>query len=204
MKAITPILTVALAIVFCSGCAPRVETSSISTPNPTSYSFPFTVMELQQKAWQAFSIDHQVEQPIFGHQAGLGFESTLFAECATNAVFGEAVFRDPANAQDIYLHTFHTPFIVSPVYHTSQGGLPFIATFHLHLTASGTNTIVSVIASETEIINGTKFGFGPCGPGQGNVYVSVKPTTIEEYSILRYLGSYLGITNMPAVILPKS
>jgi hypothetical protein len=203
MKAITPILIVALATVSCSGGAPRFQISSLLIPNPTSYSFPFPVAELHQKAWQAFSIDHQVDQPIFGHQAGLGFESTLFAECATNAVFGEPIFRDPANAQDIYLHTFHTPFTVSPVYHTSQGGLPFIATFHLHLAASGTNTTVSVIASETEVINGTKFGFGPGGPGQGNVYVSVKPTTIEEYSILRYLGSYLGVANMPAVIIPK-
>ena len=30
----------------------------------------------------------------------------------------------------------------------------------------------------------------------------VKPTTVEEYSILRYLGNYLGITKMPDVILP--
>jgi hypothetical protein len=161
------------------------------------------VAEVHEKAWQAFSIEHQVSQPIFGRSSSISIKSTLFAECATNAVFGEAIFRDPVNAQDIYLHTFHSPFVVSPVYHGSQGGLPFIATFHLHLVASGTNTTVSVIASDVEVINGTKFGFGPCGPGQGNAYVSVKPTTIEEYSILRYLGSYLAVTNMPPVILPK-
>lgn len=203
MKILAPLFAIALAADSCSGGGSRIETSTLPSPNPTSYSFPLSVAEVHERALQAFSIDHQVDQPIFGHLAGLSFESTLFAECATNAVFGEAIFHDPANAQDIYLHTFHTPFTVSPVYHTSQGGLPFIATFHLHLAASGANTAVSVTASETEVINGTKFGFGPCGPGQGNVYVSVKPTTIEEYSILRYLGSYLGVTNMPSVILPK-
>ena len=203
MKTFAPILAVALAVFSCSAGVSRVESYPLPSLNPTSYSFPLSVAEVHAKAWLAFSIDHQTDQPIFGHTPGLMFQDTLFAECATNAVFGKAIFSNPANAEDIYLHTFDSPFEVSPIYHGSSGGLPFIATFHLHLTASGTNTIVTVIASDTEVIAGTKFGFGPCGPGRANVYVSVKPTTIEEYSILRYLGSYLGVTNMPAVILPK-
>ena len=203
MKTLAPILAVMLITVSCSDGKPHIETNSLPNPNSTSYLFPLPLAEVHEKAWQAFLIDHQVDQPIFGRQTDPGFEPTLFAECATNAVFGEAVFRDPANSQDIYLHTFHTPIVVSSVYHTLAGGLPFIATFHLHLTASDTNTTVTVVASDTEVVGGTKFGFGPCGPGQGNVYVSVEPTTIEEYSILRYLGSYLGVTNMPPVILPK-
>lgn len=113
------------------------------------------------------------------------------------------MFHDAANAHDIYLHTFHTPFVISSVYRGRDGGLPFIATFHLHLTTSGSNTLVAVTASDTEVVNGTKFGFGPCGPGQGWNYARVKPTTVEEYSILRYLGRSLGVTNMPGVILPK-
>ena len=102
----------------------------------------------------------------FGRSAlAAHLENTLFAECATNAVFGAAVFRDPANTNDIYLHTFHTPFVISSVYRGGDGGLPFIATFHLHLVADGSNTIVGVTASDTEVVNGTKFGIGPCGPG---------------------------------------
>ena len=132
----------------------------------------------------------------------MGFEGILSAERATNAVFGKNIFRNPANKNDIYLHTFHSPFEVSPVYHNSRGGLPFIAAFHLHLVASGRKTMVTVIASNTEVIAGTKFGVGPGGPGPANVYVNVEPTTIEEYSILRYIGSYIGVTNMPPVRLP--
>ena len=204
MKIITPLFAIALASASCSGGGSRIETSSLPSPNPISYSFSLSVAEVHERALQAFSIEHQIDHPIFGRSSlAAHLEDTLDTECATNAVFGQAVFRDPANAQDIYLHTFHTPFVVSPVYHGSAGGLPFIATFHLHLVASDTNTTVTVIASDTEVINGTKFGIGPCGPGQGNVYVSVKPTTVEEYSILRYLGDYLGVTNMPPVILPK-
>ena len=155
-------------------------------------------------AWQALSIEHQIDQPIFGRSpVAAHLEDTLDAECATNAVFGQAVFRDPANAQDIYLHTFHTAFVLSSVYRGKDGGLPFIATFHIHLAASDSNTVVTVIASDTEVVTGTKFGFGPCGPGQGYVYQSVKATTVEEYSILRYVGSFIGVTNMPEVIKPK-
>ena len=152
---------------------------------------------------QAFSIEHQVEQPVFGRSAPASHLENFFsAECATNVVFGVTVFHDPANTNDIYLHTFHMPFVISSVYRGRNGGLPFIATFHLHLTKTGSNTNVRVTAFDTQVVNGTKFGFGPCGPGQGWNCESVRPTTVEEYSILRYLGRYLGITNMPAVVLP--
>jgi hypothetical protein len=154
------------------------------------------------KALQAFSIEHQVREPVFSQSgAGPGFEHVLFAECVTNAVFADAIFRDPANAQDIYLRT-HGPFVVSSVYRGRDGGLPFIANFHLHLAGRAADTMVTVTASDAEVINGTKFGIGSCGPGQHWNRVKVKPTTVEEYGILRYLGRYLGITNMPAVILP--
>jgi hypothetical protein len=202
-KNLTTIFAVALAAISCSRGVSRVQTLALPSPNPTSYSFPLPLEEVHARAWQAFSINHQVDQPIFGRSpVAAHLENTLFAECATNAVFGEALFRDPANAHDIFLQTFHTPFVISSVYRGRGGGLPFIATFHLHLATSGSNTVVTVTASDAEVVNGTKFGFGPCGPGQGWNCERVKPTTVEEYSILRYLGRNLGVTNMPPVILP--
>ena len=146
-------------------------------------------------------MEHQTDRLVFWAT----FYNHVFAlESCTNAVFASAIFQDPANTNDIYLHTFHAPFVASPVYHGRKGGLPFIAAFHLHLAAAGSNTLVTVTALDTEVVNGQKFGVGSCGPGYGNNYVKVKPTTIEEYSLLRYLGHCLGLTNMPPVILPKS
>jgi hypothetical protein len=201
-KTLTTILAAAFVTVSCSHGVSRIQTRSLPGPNPTTYSFALPLEEVHAKALEVFSIEHQIGQPVFGRY-GLGFKSVLSVECATDTVFGKAVFRDPANGQDIYLHSFHSPFVTSAVYCGREGGLPFIATFHLHLTGSGSGTVVTVAASDTEVVNGTKFGIGPCGPGQANNYVRVKPTTVEEYSILRYLGSNLGVTNMPAVILPK-
>jgi hypothetical protein len=203
IKNSTTVFALGLVAVSCSSGISRVQTLALSTPNPTTYSFPLPLEEVETKAWRAFSIEHQVEHPIFGRPSvATHLERTLFAECATNAVFGKAVFLDPADSHDIYLHTFDTPFVMSSVYRGRDGALPFTATFHLHLAASGSNTIVNVIACDTKVVNGRKYGVGPCGPGWGGNWERVRPTTVEEYSILRYLGSYLDIANMPNVILP--
>jgi hypothetical protein len=202
-KNLTAALSIALAAVSCSHGVSHIQTRSLPAPNPTTYCFALPLGEVRTRALQAFSIEHQVEQPVFGRSAPLSHMESIFsAECATNAVFGAALFRDPANANDIYLHTFSKPFVVSSVYRGRDGGLPFVAAFHLHLTTTGPNTTVTVTASDTQVVNGTKFGFGPCGPGQGWNFQRVRPTTVEEYSILRYLGCCLGATNLPAVVLP--
>ena len=197
------ILIVALVVVSCSHGVSRIQTRSLSSPNPTTYSFPLPLVETHSKALQAFSTEHQYKEPIFGRQASKErLESVLSVECSTNALYAKAVFDDPANAHDIYLHSSHSPFTLSSIYRGREGGLPFISHFHLHLTSSGSDTVVTVTATNAEVINGTKFSIGSCGPGQAWNCVRVKPTTVEEYSLLRYLGRYLGITNMPAVILP--
>ena len=202
-KVLTIVLAVALVVVSCSHGVSRIQTRSLPSPNPTRYSFPLPLEEVHTRALQAFSREHQYKEPIFGRSASNArLESILSAECSTNAVSGKAVFADPANAQDIYLHSSSMPFAASAVYRGRDGGLPFIAAFHLHLTGSGSETVVTVTASNAEVVNGTKFSIGPCGPGQARNCVRVKPTTVEEYSILRYLGRSLGITNMPAVSLP--
>ena len=202
-KSFTVVLAVAFAAVSCSHGVSRIRTRSLPSPNPTSYSFPLPLEEVHTRALQAFSSEHQSRKPIFGKSASpVHLESILSVECLTNAVVGKALFADPTNAHDIYLHSSHSPFTTSSVYRGSDGGLPFIATFHLHLASSGSNTVVTVTASGAEVINGTKFGIGSCGPGQRWNCVRVRPTTVEEYSILGYLGRHVGITNMPAVILP--
>lgn len=204
IKNAAPGVAIALVAISCSRGVSRIQTLPLPGQNPTTYSFPFSATDVHARALDAFSIEHQVKQPIFGRSAvSAQLESFLSCECATNAIFAEALFRDPANANDIYLHTFHSPFVISSVYRGRNGGLPFIAAFHVHLSPSGSNTQVSVTATNTEVVNGTKFGFGSCGPGQAWNCERVKPTTVEEYRILCYLGRYLGATNMAPVILPS-
>lgn len=186
--------------VSCSRGVSRIRTRPLPRPNPTSYSFPLPLDDVRTRALQAFSMDQQ-GSGIFSHPELPYFGSVLIAECSTDAVFSTAIFRDPANTNDIYLHSF-SALVLSPVYQGRNGGLPYSAAFHLHLTATGSNTMVAVRALDTEVFNGEKYGWGPCGPGYMAVHQKVKPTTVEEYIVLRHLGRYLGVTNMPAVILP--
>jgi hypothetical protein len=161
------------------------------------------LQEVHAKALEAFSIEHQREQPVFARPEDRSdLERTFSIECATNAALGTKIFKDPANAHDLYLHTFHGPFVLSSIYYGRDGGLPFTANFHLHLTTNNSDTVVTVTASDTEIVNGTRFGIGSCGPGQMWNWERVGPTTVEEYAILHYLGGYLGVSNMPAIITP--
>ena len=203
IKPIPALVAIALVAVSCSHGVSRIQTRSLPTPNPTTYSFPLPLEEVHTRALEAFSSKHQTDKPMFARsRSTMDLASVFSAECSTNAINGTAVFRDPGNSHDIYLHTFHTPFVLSSVYRGREGGLPFIATFHLHLTRSSSDTVVTVTASDTEVVNGTKFGMGSCGPGQKWNCKRVRPTTVEEYTVLRYLGRALGATNMPDLILP--
>ena len=197
------VLAVALSAVGCSHGVSRIQTHSLPAANPTSYSFPLPVEEVHARASQAFSGKHQRGEPIFARPASADhWESILSAECSTNTILHKALFADPANTHDVYLYSSHKPIAISSVYRGRYGGLPFVADFHLHLAGNASDTVVTVRASDTEVVNGKKFTIGPCGPVNAWNYVKVKPTTVEEYFILSYLGRYLGITNMPAVILP--
>jgi hypothetical protein len=200
--AVVKSVVVLLAVIVCCTACSRVQTRNLARPNPTSYSFPFSSQHVHDAAMVAFSSDCQWKHPVFGRQSS-PYRWPIWLESVTNASYSKAIFSDPLNAQDLYLHCGHDPVVPSAVYVGKGGNLPFIADFHLHLQMADSNaTVVSVAALNAEVINGEHFGIGSCGPGMANTYVPVKPTTVEEYTILRYLGNYLGVTNMPAVNLP--
>jgi hypothetical protein len=162
------------------------------------------VTEFLTGATQAFTFRHQIQEPIFapldGHTATFSVEDSkhhLFAP--------EALFRDPANTNDLYLHNYGSPIASSSVYRGAKEGLAFFASFHLHLADTGTNsTIATVTALDTQIVNGWYFGLNiHTGFGRQARIVPASPTTVEEYAILLYLGNYLGATDMPELVVPS-
>jgi hypothetical protein len=204
--------TFALAVAA-AGCVKdvsRVHRQALPRLNPTSYSFDIPLGDLRAKAMAAFSIDHQVKQPVFGSLSTVALHAfggmpILHVSVASDAGFGAELFRIPENAHDLYLQSFGVPVWESPVYHGSRGGLPFIAEFHVHFSASEAGrTSVAVRALRTEVINGMHYGLGSCGPGWAWRYVPVEPTSIEEYLILRYIGEAVGAPAMPEVVLPTA
>src|SRR5215831_18154879 len=90
-----------LLATSCTRGRSRIETRSLSHPNPTTYTFVFPLERTRDQALDTFSIEHQVRAPMFPRsQDGVNFQTTLFPESSTNAVFGEVIFRDPANSND--------------------------------------------------------------------------------------------------------
>lgn len=198
------LLLVATTVGLTSCSNPPVRPLSLPQRNPTSYTFRMPVTEFLTGATQALTFRHQIQEPMFAPVDG---RTAIFSvEDSKKHLFApEALFRDPANTNDLYLHNHGSPIAPSSVYRDAKEGLAFFASFHLHLTDAGTNiTIATVTALDTRIANGWYFGLNiHTGFGRQARIVAASPTTVEEYAILLYLGRYLGVTDMPELIVPS-
>ncbi len=204
-------LVALLSTAACVKGVSQIHTRPLVRPNLTSYVFGLPLEAVRAKAMDAFSVEHQLAAPVFGH-LGVPLPAPPFRDLVTfhvstaeHATFGSDLLAIPANASDLYLQSFADPLWESPIYQGSRGGLPFVAEFHVHLSAAGSSeTRVTVTARRAEVINGMEFGLGSCGPGWAWRYVPVEPTSVEEYVILRYIGQALGAPSMPNVMLPAA
>jgi hypothetical protein len=159
-----------LSLMACS--QPQIETVRLERENPTEFVFPRTTAEV---------------------------------EAAIARAFADLRYRDMSLAmlpghRGAHLYTPHEPISFSPVYRVDGRELPYLAEFYLQIEPlPGDNaTRVAVAAEQAEVIAGTTSGFlNPRGPA--NIYVEVKPTTIEEYEILQLLGEQLGVKLPPSV-----
>lgn len=193
-------------LVGCSKGVVRVRVLRLPAPNPTSRSFDLPIWDAHARIMAALR-ERGAFPTIFGappHDAGGPEYADYFAvEDASAPAFAADIFKDSNNRDDIYAHTFGSPIWPSPVYRGGYGGLPFVAAFQVHLAAAGVEkTIVTVIARDTEIINGMVWGIAPCGPGYAYHREDVKPTTVEEYTLLRFLSRRLGAKEMPPARIP--
>jgi hypothetical protein len=122
-------------------------------------------------------------------------------EFKDDALFSGDLLKVPGNENDAYLHNFHDPIGTSDVYFASGKALHYLREFHLHIVSvSKDETRVEVNPLKSEVINGQTWWGNHLA--RANIYVSVAPTSIEEYRILLELGSSVGATNMPGLVLP--
>ena len=196
-------LTVGLTSAGCVIHAVPMETRALPERNPTVHSFEMPLEELRTRVMAGLTRTAQRDEPIFGPNESNGGPVTFeVREVGEHSSWLE-VMKLPGNERDLYLDADHDPLWESPIYRGPRAGLPFLADFRVHLAESGpSRTSVSVAALETEVLNGSTWGIGSCGPGTFNRYVRVEPTSVEEYVILRRIGAILGVASMPDVILP--
>lgn len=204
-----PTAALSVLVIMSAGCSTGVSPVRqlrLVTPNPTSYDFDVPLPEVHACAMHVFD-GFGVPDAVFGPRParrGLPYADSFSVEDKANAVFGSDIFKDPANANDVYVFNRLQPLVASPVYRGRTGGLPFSAAFQIHIVARSANrTRVTVIAHDAKITTGQRFGLGSCGPARILQTERVEPTSIEEYEMLRYLAHALGVTRMPPPRVPS-
>lgn len=157
---------------------------------------------------KVFDLDHQFNDPILGKIFYYRLSSsddevvkvTFTPETADSAIFGKVYFQKPGTENDIFLNQFdHWD---SPIYHHKNKAFVYNTTFAIQLKQiDKANTMLTIKALQPEIYNGTKC----CGPCFGNYAIeeTVKPTTIEEYTLILYIAKKLGVNNLKPLELPQ-
>ncbi|MGI4867414.1 MAG: hypothetical protein ACRYFZ_26075 [Janthinobacterium lividum] len=141
----------------------------------------------------AFQADRQINsrllKSVFQYQfPESGNEKDMNQVCFTtetskDILFSKEYFRSN-NKKDIYLHAFGDAWD-SPVYYVNDKPLAFRCEFAIKLDSiDSRRTKVTIEGQHPRVINGT-IGIGPHGSIAREVIV--KPTTIEESTLLRYL-----------------
>jgi hypothetical protein len=220
IMALLLILDITFLNLACNRRVEKIEVFSLTHKNPTSYVYPLKNDKLILHIKSLLEYDTQRKNPIFPKNSssdvesrlggfGIWGENILSAEDVKDHTFGTERFPglvNSSNANDILLYNISGRFLwESPVYRIGERKLYFSAIFHLHfISLSENETEITVTALEPCVINGEKYTYGHASPAYTPRFEPVKPTTIEEYMILRYIGASLGITNMPALILPET
>ncbi|MCP4542364.1 MAG: hypothetical protein GY832_35020 [Chloroflexi bacterium] len=183
-----------------------IQVKELPQPNPTTYVFAVPVSEVHERVYYGIRSGWRSRDKFFG---SLGFVTIpwrgttdtvgFFVETKDEASFGKRVFNDPANDNDLFLRRSGSS-IASRTYFALDEPLPYETEFQIHLEPIGTDsTQVTVVSLNPAVLKGVG-GLGPHGyyPAE----IAVEPSTIEEYTILLYIGHVLGDTSMPELKLP--
>jgi hypothetical protein len=198
------ILALWLLYVFRMDLVP-LSVHRLSTPNPTSYRFKVPLAEAKKKISEGFHPRTQLKSPLYRslgfREAGSNNPYLMFTvETAGTALFCKKIFEQHGNTIDFCLHTYGTA-IKSWSYFALGESLPYLAKFGVSVVTEDQHTLISITTINPNVLKG--FG-GMSLHGPYEKKVPVEPTTIEEYSLLLYIGNLLGVTDMPPRRLPDS
>ena len=90
----------------------------------------------------------------------------------------------------------------SKIYYNWWGKLKLIPSYHIILDSLSHNQTKITILSFPKVKAGSNFSFNHLLPYVTYRKVSVKPSSIEEYEIIRMIGERSGEKNMPLTLFP--
>nr|WP_294946299.1 hypothetical protein [uncultured Mucilaginibacter sp.] len=201
----------ALALLLFIGCSKTpatVQVKKLQSPNPTSRLFKMPAKQLHDTLLALFDFGQQYDNPTLKtifmdavlEDTTNKMQATFSTETSAGPVFSEAYFAEPGTKNDIYITTMAS-YWYSPMYFADDKPLKYTSAFAFKLKElSKDSTLLSVVAINPEIVNGTKC----CGPhGNYSITQKVKPTSVEEYTLIMFVAQKLGIKDMPALKLPR-
>lgn len=181
-------LTTRLLFVLFSAslCACGGLTMKVFSPrNPTTYVFNHPMTDVRLAIERAFR--------------ARSYRNLTLATKAEDISFADSVFAFPENQFDGFLFLTTRDLGVSDVYKFNGEPSVYYANFHLHVEAvDERSTVVDVRTIDPSVVVGK--GWSIHGPASR--FQRVKPTTIEEYEILRRIGEELGEVTMPPTRRP--
>jgi hypothetical protein len=199
------LMLIVLTHFSCTESPHSVEIKKIVQPNPTNYLFNMPSRRLRDTVLKLFSDSAQDDDPtlksVFTDRIlpEHPFQVSFVPETSDNAVFGADYFKNAGTSNDIFLYPMGS-YWYSPVYFHNNKPFLFSSSFAFRFKdISSRQTLITVIVVDPGISNGTKC----CGPGGDYAIIQkVKPTSVEEYALLFYIGKKLSIGGFKPIQFP--
>ena len=209
-----------VAILPMAGCGQRhviLQERLLAHPNPTNYDFNASSNDVKEAIKQAFkeSLVSAARTNRTRVWNGNGDPEakrllTMLLQLPPGNLFwkgdADALSRQlltmPGNENDAYFYASDSPVGESPVYSRDGQPLIYFADFHIHLATAGPRkTRVEIFTYDSRVNTGIDAGWAPAH-GRRFIYLTVPPTTVEEYQILLGIGVQLGTMGMPVLETP--
>ncbi|AFM14150.1 hypothetical protein Turpa_3513 [Turneriella parva DSM 21527] len=188
------------AILIMIGCGATMVRKPLKSLNPMSWAFKATPKQI-------YDCIEANEAEFFSGRQSTDYKTGQTTNLMTGSVSinkQKTMISENGEIERVFLESSHyDPFWPSPVYVKDGKELPYFADFLVTLQReSKATTSVSVWCMGAKVISGKEFTIGHAW--RKNVYESVACSSIEEYTILRYIGKCLKQAEMPNTIFPMA
>lgn len=200
MKKLPLALLFVILILSCRDDS-QFDQKTLASANPTEYTFQLPIDSLKGNILMYFHAadyigTNETYKKVFAFETESNVKMpVLFTpETKQNAVFARKWFDEAGAENQIFLYNDGTTW-PSALHFSKGSALPFRTSFVLTLTpVSDAETKVSIKAERPVVIQGQECcgSHGPYGKEH-----PVPPTSIEEYTLLLFIGEQLGLKMPP-------
>jgi hypothetical protein len=189
-----PIKVIILMLsVFMSSCYFKL-THRLKELNPMEYIYNLPIYEVRNIIKSNFS-----DNKFYGLSYNCGQVKYINESSASYTLQGDQNNIILEYDTDFYTHSK----IKSEIYYNWWGRLKLYPHYHISLDSISPNKTKISVASSPSIKTGIAIGCNHGFPSSFGPYlVDVKPSTIEEYKIIKTIGDALNEKDMPAIKYP--